>query len=84
MPGDLLIDDLATQGRQMCERASFIRADEAGIAHDIRRHDCCQSPNNPLARHGAIPRVANHRASVHLILGERRRGVVPSPAPRVW
>ena len=51
MPGDGVIDSLTPQGCQPREGASFIRTDQPGIAHDVGRHDCCQSPYNLLARH---------------------------------
>jgi hypothetical protein len=51
MPGDGVIDNVAPQGSQPREGAGFIRTDQAGIAHDIGHHDCCQSPYNLLAFH---------------------------------
>ena len=50
-------------GLEPGKRTVLVAAHQARVANDIRRQDRCQSPYNPLVRHGAFPKAADCRAS---------------------
>ena len=60
MLGQKWIDDFAPQGLDRVERAVLVTLGEAGIADDVRSHDCCQPPFDlvyPMATFPAAPQM---------------------------